>query len=490
MSRSTIKWTRKELLDLQGDFSIKNGPIFTVDLKLNQDEFILRNLSLKNDTEQATIKLDLKKRKIGGQFQGALSQSTIEKIMLHNDIFPDAWIKGDINFNIYMDSPATSTAVGTLDGGNFIFPWKPDKPILLNSFSLSATDKTITLNSAEADLENKKYSIDGEAAFDQERLSMDFDVKTDTVELDKILAALQTGDEKKSDDDEKRVGKSWNLTVHGNIKLHADSLLYNGYTWEPFESLITYENNSLGIDVLTAELCNLSTPGKISFHNEQITMAFKMEAAEQELSEVLICLEGKEQQMTGAMNLKANISGQGTKDTIVNSLQGKVQFSAKDGYIYQNARAAKLLNVLNVSNMFKDKIPDLRTDGFHYDALIIKGVMENGIITITPAHLKAPIMEMAAHGTIDLPRKNVDLQVLVAPLQSLNKIQKILPVIRTVLPSSITAVPVEVKGDFSDLKVKTLSISAMSTRVLGIMGDVLTTPVRVLEETPEEEKQD
>jgi hypothetical protein len=46
-----------------------------------------------------------------------------------------------------------------------------------------------------------------------------------------------------------------------------------------------------------------------------------------------------------------------------------------------------------------------------------------------------------------------------------------------------------VKGDFSDLKVKTLSISAMSTRALGIMGDVLTTPVRVLEETPEGKEQ-
>ncbi len=297
---------------------------------------------------------------------------------------------------------------------------------------------------------------------------------------------MQTGDGEEKEEKEKRVGKSWDLAMHGNIKLHADSLLYNGYTWKPFESLITFENNSLGIDVLTAELCNLSTPGKISFHDEQISIDFTMEATEQKMNEVLICLEGKEQQATGTLNLKANISGQGTKETLVNSLQGKVQFSAKDGFIYQDARAAKLLNVLNVTNMFKGKIPDLKTAGFHYDSLIIKGVMENGILTINPAKLEAPIMEIASHGTIDIPKEKLNLQVLVAPLQTVNKIQKMLPIIRRILPSSLVAVPIEVSGDFSDIKVKTMSISAISSQVFGIMTGALSTPVDALEETPEE----
>ena len=99
-------------------------------------------------------------------------------------------------------------------------------------------------------------------------------------------------------------------------------------------------------------------------------------------------------------------------------------------------------------------------------------------------------MEIVSHGTIDLPKKNVDIQVLVAPLQTLNKIQKAVPIIRTILPTSLTAVPVEIKGEFSDIKVSTMSISAMSTRALNIMTDALSSPVRMLEEIPEEEKQD
>ena len=93
-------------------------------------------------------------------------------------------------------------------------------------------------------------------------------------------------------------------------------------------------------------------------------------------------------------------------------------------------------------------------------------------------------MQIAADGTIDIPGEKVNLQVLVAPLQTVNKIQNMLPIIRQILPSSIAAVPVEVSGDFSDIKVRTLSMSAIGTRVFDLMMDALSTPVRALEETP------
>ena len=80
--------------------------------------------------------------------------------------------------------------------------------------------------------------------------------------------------------------------------------------------------------------------------------------------------------MTGILDLKASIAGQGTGETLVNSLEGNLQFSAEDGYIYQDARAAKLLSLLNVTDMFKGKIPDLRSKGFPYESLIVNGTME------------------------------------------------------------------------------------------------------------------
>jgi hypothetical protein len=483
VSRADVKWTRDELLDLQGDFSIRNGPIFSVDVMRNPDELLLHNLALKNGDEAASIKLSLKKREISGEFQGVLSKQTIDAILLHNDAFPDAWLNGNIKIQINMDTPDKSFAAGKLDGRDFIFPWELNKPLLINSFSLSASDKSLTLNAAEAVFKGKSYSINGQAALNEEHLSMDFDVSTDSIELDKIIETLGNKGEEETTT-EKRVGKTWDLAVQATTRLHADSLQYRNYTWTPFESQITFENKSLGIAILKAELCSISTPGKISFHDGQIAMDFTMEANAQQLKEVLICLEGGEQQMTGNLDLKASISGEGTKDNLVKSLHGDLQFRAKDGYIYQDARAAKLLSLLNVTDIFRGTIPDLRTSGFHYDSLIVKGVMKKGVLAIAPAKLEAPIMEIVSTGTIDIPKEKVDLQVLVAPLQAVNKIQKMLPLVKHIIPSSIAAVPVEVSGDFSDIKVRTMSISSISIRIFDVMMDALSSPVRVLERTP------
>ncbi|MDX1776186.1 MAG: AsmA-like C-terminal region-containing protein, partial [Desulfobulbales bacterium] len=484
ISRANAKWINDELLDLQGDFSLKEGPIFSIDIMLNPKEMVLRNLTLQNGSDRATIALELGQRKIGARFKGSLSKKTIDAILLHNDAFPDAWLKGDIMFRMDMDSIAASAAFGMLDGGDFIFPWQLEKPLLLDSFSLSAAGKTLTINSAEALFAEKIYAINGTASLTGKGLAMDLDVNTDAIELEKILATIPKEDEKEFNKGQADNGKR-GIAVYGSINLQADSLHYKDYTWEPFTSLITFANSSLGIQVLEAELCQIKTPGNISFKNNLIALDFKIAAEAKEFSEVLLCLAGGEKQITGVLELQGVISGQGTRDELLNSLAGSLSIKAKEGYIYKDAQLAKLLSFLNVTAMFKGQIPDLRTKGFHYDSLVVRGTMEQGILTVAPARIDAPAMEIAAHGTVDIPRQRINLLVLVAPLQTVNRLQKMLPIIGKIVPESIIAVPAEITGDFTDIKVRPLSMSAFSRSIFGTMVNILTTPLRVLEGSSE-----
>lgn len=485
VSRAHAKWTPDRQFALQGDYAIKNGPIFSVDLLLNPDELILNNLALKNGEDEAVIRFHLHKRKLGAAFRGSLAKTTIDKILLHNDAFSGAWIKGDITLNINMDSPAESVASGNLDGSGFIIPMGLKQPLLLQDFSLTAADKTLSLHAAKVVFADNDYAINGQAAFADRRMSLALDARTGKVELASILGAFKENDEPQQAAKEPSAYQDLDIAIDGRINLNADSLTYNSYIWQPFNSGITFKNDSLSIEVFEAELCSITTPGKVSFHDGQIFLDFKMAAEGEEFRDVLVCLEGGKQQMTGLLDLHATIRGQGTKDTLLNSLSGNLEYSSEDGYIYQDAQLAKLLYVLNVTNLFKGKIPDLSTRGFHYDSLIVKGTMENGIITITPARLDAPIMEISAHGTIDVAREKVDIKVLVAPLQTINRLQKMLPIISKIVPESLVAVPVEVEGDFDDIKVRTMSMSAISKSVFGTMVDALSTPVRVLEGEPQ-----
>jgi hypothetical protein len=483
VSRANIKWTRDEFLELGGDFSIENGPLFSLDFKRTPEEFFLNNLSVQNGNERATMELALKKRAIGAGFQGSLSQKTIDAILLNNQIFPNAWIQGEISFHIDMDTPAASSAIGNLEGGSFILPWQLDKPLLLKSFSFAAAGRAVNLNGAEAVFEKGDYSVKGQASLSEHLLSMVFDVAADTIVLDEILGALKQ-DPSEATKEKSKIGNTWDLALVATINIQADSLLFKDYTWKPFQSRIMINNSNLDISIEKTALCGISTPGRIFFANGQIDLDFKLEAENQQLSETLVCLEGGDRQMSGTLDLRANFSGQGKRSTLVNSLAGNLEFSAKDGYIYHDARMAKLLYALNITNLFRGEIPDLKTAGFHYDSVIVKGIMDKGVLTIQPARMNAPIMEIAANGTIGLPDRKVNLLVLVAPLQTLNTIQKVLPIIGTIIPSSLAAVPVEVKGDFSDVRFRAMSVSAIGKRSLGILVDALTTPLRVLEEKP------
>jgi len=479
ISQANINWTQAEILELQGDFSIKNGPVFAIDIMHNTEGVILRKLAVTNSNDQAAIKLDLQKKTIGGEFHGELSKQSIDAVLLQNEIFPDAWVKGDIRFFIDQDTLANSSAEGSLEGGSFILPWKRDQYFLLNGFSLSASERTVRLNSAQLRFGEDDYEVNGETFLTQKGLTFDLNVMADTIELDKILAASEQKSEPETSEPE--VIESRDFSVDGNIRLQANSLHFKNYNWEPFKSDITFDDGSLAIKVLEAELCRISTPGVLTLQDGEITLDFKLAAIEQESREVLVCLEGGEQQMTGIMRLDATIKGQGSRDTLLNSLEGDLQYSSKDGYIYKDAKMAKLLYVLNITNLFRGKIPDLATTGFYYDSIMVNGSMEKGILTITPAKLDATIMEISAYGTIDIPEESVDIQVLVAPLQTINKLQKMLPVISMILPGSLIAVPIEVKGDFSDIKVRTMSMSAISKSIFGTMVNVLSTPVRMLE---------
>ena len=490
ISQANLRWARNEFIDLQGDFSIRNGPSFTADLMMRPDHLVLRNFNLKSDTEQASIKLDLKKREIRGKFHGSISKRTVESFLLIKEISPGAWIKGDLDFQVNLDSPEASTASGKLEGGSIRFSWKYDRPLLLNNFSLSASDGKFTLNSAETVFDNGKYQVNGQASMVENRLDIEADVSTGTVDLENLLAVFLSDDkeieEKEKDGNKKSAGKFMGLSLHGGIRFKADSLLYKGYNWEPVQTIISYDNNSLSMEILEAKLCRISTPGKISIHDGQITMDFNLMAKGEGASKILTCLAGGEKRMTGTLYLKADVSGQGTMDTLANSLHGKLRLEANDGYIYQDAQMAKLLYFLNVTNMFKEQIPNLQTTGFEYDHLAVRGVMEKGILEINPANIEAPIMNIASHGTIDIPGKKINLQVLVAPVQTVNKIRNKLPVIKQIIPHSIAAVPVKVSGDFFDFEVKALSLSALSNRVFDIMVDTLVSPVGFLEEVFEE----
>ena len=59
-------------------------------------------------------------------------------------------------------------------------------------------------------------------------------------------------------------------------------------------------------------------------------------------------------------------------------LNGNLKFHAKDGRIYRYGVLAKILALLNVTEIFRGKLPDVVKEGFAYNSIKADGNLENG----------------------------------------------------------------------------------------------------------------
>jgi hypothetical protein len=149
---------------------------------------------------------------------------------------------------------------------------------------------------------------------------------------------------------------------------------------------------------------------------------------------------------------------------------------------------AKILGLLNLTEIFMGKVPDLVGEGFAYDSMKASGNLHNGKLTMKEGIMDCPSMKIVWQGDIDLTEKKMDLTVLVAPLKTADRIIEKIPWFGWILGGTLISIPIKVTGDINDPTVTPLSPSAVGSEILGIMKRILQLPVKVIPFTPEGKK--
>jgi hypothetical protein len=195
----------------------------------------------------------------------------------------------------------------------------------------------------------------------------------------------------------------------------------------------------------------------------------------------LSCLRHQQIGMTGTYELTGHIAGSGTGDALVRNLRGDIEFRAVKGRIYKLNLLSKILALLNVTQLFLGKVPDLAHDGFAYNALSIKGTLSDGKLKIGEAVLDGSSMNLVGQGEVDVRTRKVDIVALASPLKTIDTILRMIPVVRYIMGGSLVSVPVKAEGDLDDPTVSILAPSAVVKGLLGVVERVLKLPVRIFE---------
>ena len=486
ISDAHLVWQVGSNLAITGLAAIRNGPTFSLDLRRYADELAIKQLIIRDEDSHAAIALTYGKNLVDFSFKGSLTEKALNR-MFERTSFQHGWMKGDFLAHIRLDKPGASSAQGYLEGAHLIVPLGGNEPLKISHASLHANNKTLKVDSATFSFADNQFVLIGDIQALGSGFRLDMDAATDAINVDKIQQAL-TGEKNPP---EKLSGKSSNKNsvLQGIIRLQAKSVSWGRYTTSPVSADILFERKGVRAAITDAALCGITIPGNLRFVDDNIALDFKPKVTGAQLEPALDCIWGKDLRISGIVDLKTKVSAWGKSNKLVRALQGKVDFWAKDGYIYRFPLLAKILSFLNVTELLRGKVPNLTAEGLGYNSIIIKGDIRNGIFVLSEAVIDGTTMQLVGQGEIDIANNSIDLTVLVAPFKTVDYLVSKIPLVNYVLKDTLISIPLRITGKLDNPSIIILSPTAVGKGVLGIMKRTLFLPVKIIEPIIPREKE-
>lgn len=317
----------------------------------------------------------------------------------------------------------------------------------------------------------------GKMGLSKHDILLEMNLNGDDLTWDQINTVLEYIAGKRSQSD-RRAGSA---NFSGMIQVNLDRFIWDSYTMHPLEAEITFKADKVVVAVNHADICGISFRGLLNLSDQTLDIYFVPSSVKQSLVSTLACLTGKKEQATGTYNLSGEILAKAKPAAITRSLTGKLTFSAEEGRIYRFGLLAKLLAILNVTEIYRGEVPDLTGEGFAYHSMSAVAKLQGGKILMEECSIDGAAMGIACEGDIDLVDHKINLLILVAPFKTVDRIVDLLPLIGGILGGKLISIPFRAKGDINDPDVYPLPPTAVGSGILGILERTLKLPITIIQ---------
>ncbi len=212
------------------------------------------------------------------------------------------------------------------------------------------------------------------------------------------------------------------------------------------------------------------------------------------LLRILLKKEDEEKiSVTGRVYLdQVQLSGEGeTFQKMKESLQGTLRLELENGVIERGNILAKIFSVLNVSQLFKGRLPDLKTKGLPYQRISAIFQVKDGVASTENFLVDSDAMRITAIGKVDLARNLIDAKVGIHPLGTVDTLLSNIPIAGYILTGkdkAFLSYVYEVKGDLDDPKIEAIPFKAVGEGLVGIFKRLLETPLRPFQKNNADKK--
>ena len=170
------------------------------------------------------------------------------------------------------------------------------------------------------------------------------------------------------------------------------------------------------------------------------------------------------------------------KKEIISNLTGNFNILLQDGLIKKSNLIFALLDFLSLKKIVNRKPPDLSKGGFYFNKLKGNLDIKNGILNTNNIALESPVFNMAGNGNIDLNNDRIDLNLVVAPMGTIDLLISKIPFAGYILTGkdkSIVTFYLKVQESLSEPKIKYIPFKHWPVSIFGFVKRAFLTPGRL-----------
>jgi uncharacterized protein involved in outer membrane biogenesis len=193
--------------------------------------------------------------------------------------------------------------------------------------------------------------------------------------------------------------------------------------------------------------------------------------------------------ITGRVHVdKVELRGEGEDfRKMKESLNGSLRLEVENGVIERFNILSKIFSILNVSQWFKGRLPDLKTKGLPYQQISADIYVKDGVASTDDFLVDSDAMRITLIGKFDLGKNIIDARVGVHPLVTIDTILSNVPIAGYILTGEDKAFIsyfYEVKGNLDDPKIEAIPFKIVEESTWGIIKRLLGAPLRPFQKAP------
>lgn len=442
----------------------------TATLRLDKNPLKLySNIQLEYGGTRCNIFLNKQGQKYSVKFQGKLTKTILDRLVYENIYLKDK-IEGDFSINFSLNPFYITNSNGYI----YINSLTIDPSLNLSIIKLSAnsTNNKIIIDKSLISLFKDNLNLDGKINIIKDHNELYMRLNSNTLHIDPLIKKLNTKNK-----------KNIQLSLKGSVDFNINKTFYKKRIISDIIGTIYINNGFKELKVSKGFICSLPINIVVKKQKQSYNLKASMKSSHFLIEDTLSCLiPEKKNLITGISNLKLDLSTNiDNGESVTKLLNGEFCFDSKQGRIFKLTLISQILTIINSTEIFFGKIPDLESKGFEYNELQAIGEIKNGTIIFKKSHINGTNMELVFHGKIDLSTKEVNLIILFAPLKTIDRIVKKIPILRNITGGNLLVVPFQAKGTIDSPIIIPLSPKAVGSEALKILKNTFKLPFTIFQ---------